>query len=48
MNRIIIITNDNGLILIDIEKETWKHYEEYGLRELRSGEHRGQFVALLQ
>ena len=48
MNRIIIITNDNGLILIDIEKETWKHYEKYGLRDLRPGELRGQFVALLQ
>ena len=41
--RITIISNEHGLIIFDIEKETFKHYPDYKLRE-----HRECFTALLR
>ena len=41
--RIIIISNEHGLITYDIQNETFKHYPDYKLREPRTG-----FTALLQ
>ena len=41
--RIIIISNDHGLIIFNIQNETFKHYPDYKLREPRTN-----FTALLQ
>ena len=41
--RITIISKKHGLITYDIQKETFKHYPEFKLREARKS-----FTALLQ
>ena len=43
MGRILILSNDDSLIVFDTKNETFKHYENFGLRE-----NRRQFCALLQ
>ena len=35
MGRILIVSSLDGLIVFDIEKETYKQYKDYGLKEIR-------------
>ena len=35
MGRVLIVTYSDGLIVFDVEKETYKQYQNYGLKEMR-------------
>ena len=43
MGRVLILSDDDGLILYDTELETFKQYKDFGLRDKRR-----DFSALLQ
>ena len=43
MGRVLVLSNNNGLILYDSKLETFKQYEDFGLKERRH-----DFSALLQ